>query len=397
MRTTGLSEAERRPRPGSQSALRGRNRQRIVDALREAGPLTQAELSRRTGLSAATISNIVRLLADEGAVSTDTTTSSGRRATSVRLSDDGRLVVGLDFGRRHARIVLVTPGYEVVAERAIELPRGYPALEGVRAVRDVLDDLMAERGVRRSAVLAAGLGMPGPIDRRSGTVVQGTILPEWIGVTADDLSEQLDIPVLLDNDANLGALAEVSWGAYSEVENLMFVKIGSGIGSGLIINGKPYYGNIGVTGEIGHTTINEQGAVCHCGNRGCLETVASTVVMLELLYRRAPGSRGTADIVRRALEGDPGTLRVLEDAGAAIGAALGNTANLINPEVILIGGPLAPIGPAFLEPIARSFGRHAVPRVGDSTAIAMGSLGDRAEALGGASLALRHVDALALL
>ncbi|TPW77350.1 ROK family transcriptional regulator [Schumannella soli] len=396
MRTTGLSEAERRPRPGSQSALRGRNRQRIVDALREAGPLTQAELSRRTGLSAATISNIVRLLADEGAVSTDTTTSSGRRATSVRLSDDGRLVVGLDFGRRHARIVLVTPGYEVVAERAIELPRGYPALEGVRAVRDVLDELMAERGVRRSAVLAAGLGMPGPIDRRSGTVVQGTILPEWIGVTADDLSEQLDLPVLLDNDANLGALAEVTWGAYSEVENLMFVKIGSGIGSGLIINGKPYYGNIGVTGEIGHTTINEQGAVCHCGNRGCLETVASTVVMLELLYRRQPGNHGTADIVRRAVEGDPGTLRVLQDAGSAIGAALGNMANLINPEVILIGGPLAPIGEPFLEPIARSFSRHAVPRVGDSTTIAMGSLGDRAEALGGASLALRHVDALAL-
>jgi predicted NBD/HSP70 family sugar kinase len=380
----------RRGRPGSQSALRGLNRQRIVDALIEAGPSTQADLARRTGLSAATVSNIVKLLLEDGTVAADAVTVSGRRATSIRLRENGSVVVGIDFGRRHARIVVVTPGYEVVAERAIELPRGYPALEGVLAVRDVLDRLMSEAGIARSAVLGVGLGMPGPIDRRTGTVVQGTILPEWIGVGRDDLESVLELPVLFDNDANLGALAEVTWGAHTAVQHLMFVKIGSGIGSGLILDGRPYRGNIGVTGEIGHITVDEQGAVCQCGNRGCLETVASTNVMLELLYQRAPGEHGTHDIVRRALEGDPGTLRVLEDAGAAIGAALGNVANLINPEVILVGGPLADVGDAIVQPIARSFGRHAVPRVAESTTIAVSSLGARAEALGAASLALRE-------
>lgn len=379
-----------RGRPGSQSALRGLNRQRIVDALTEGGAFTQAELSRRTGLSAATVSNIVRTLLEEGAVTASGTTSSGRRATSIRLAADGSVVAGFDFGRRHARVVVASPAYEVLTERIIELPRGYPALEGVTAAREVLDQLTRRAGIDRGRILGAGLGMPGPIDRRTGMVVQGTILPEWIGVARDDLESTLGLPVLFDNDANLGALAEITWGAHTAARNLMFVKIGTGIGSGLILDGRPYYGNIGVTGEIGHITIDEQGAVCQCGNRGCLETVASTTVMLELLYRASPGEHGTADMVRRALDGDPGTLRVLDDAGAAVGAALGSTANVVNPEVILVGGPLTALGDLLIEPIVRAFGRHAIPRVAESTRIEVSSLGDRAEALGAASLALRE-------
>ena len=380
-------------RPGSQSALRDRNRTRIVDALVDNGPSTQAELSRRTGLSAATVSNIVRRMLDEHSVTATETTSSGRRATSIRLRDDGSAVVGLDFGRRHARVVVVTPGYRVLAEETIELPLGYPALEGVSATRDVLDRLLAASDLDRSNVLGAGLGMPGPIDRRTGMVLQGTMLPEWIGVTTTDLERVLELEVLLDNDANLGALAEVTWGDYAGVEDLVFLKIGTGIGSGLILGGRPYYGHFGVTGEIGHTTVDERGAVCRCGKRGCLETVASTTVMLDLLFPRDPREHGTADIVRGALDGDAGTLRVLQDAGAAIGTVLGNTANLVNPEVILIGGPLAETGPALLEPVVRSFARHAVPYVAEATMIAISSLGDRAEALGAASLALRELAA----
>lgn len=376
-------------RPGSQSALRGLNRHRILDALGTHGALTQAELSRRTGLSAATVSNIVRTLAERGVVAVTATTSSGRRARSVRLCDDGTIVAGFDFGRRHARVVLVTPGYRVVAERAIELPPGYAAADGVAAAAGVFDELLAERCSTRAAVLGAGLGLPAPIDRRTHTVVQGTILPEWLGVTADDLTAQLGVPVLLDNDANLGALAQVTWGDHAAADSLVFVKIGTGIGSGLILAGRLYCGNIGITGEIGHTTILENGAVCHCGNRGCLETIASTSVMLELLSRNTPTITTTVDIVRSALAGDVGTLRVLDDAGSAIGSALGTLVNLVNPSVIVVGGPLAELGDVLLIPIRRSLRRHSVPTVADSTELSTSALGDRAEALGAASLALR--------
>ncbi|WBU36920.1 ROK family transcriptional regulator [Homoserinibacter sp. YIM 151385] len=386
----------RRPRrPGSQTALRQLNRDRIVGALAANGPLTQADLSRRTGLSAATVSNIVRLMIEDGAAAAEQITSSGRRAAAIRLLSDGEVVVGIDFGRRHARVVVVNPGYEVLGEAAIELPLGYPAMEGVDAAARVLRELLAHEHLENATVLGIGLGIPGPIDRRTSTVVQGTILPEWLGVTREDLEIRLGHPVLLDNDANLGALAEVTWGAHSAVDNLLFVKIGSGIGSGLIIDGRPYYGHTGVTGEIGHMAIDDYGAVCHCGNRGCLETVASTTVMMGLLSRSSPGLVTTGDIVQRALEGDAGTLRVLDDAGAAIGKALGSVANFVNPAVIVIGGPLADVGPVITEPIARSMRRHAIPLVGEATIVTTSSLGARAEALGGASLALRHARAAA--
>ncbi len=382
--------AEPTRNPGSQGALRELNQQRIIDALRSSGPATQAELSRQTGLSTATISNIVKAMAEGGLVDIEPTTSSGRRASSVRLKDTGAVAVGIDFGRRHFRIVIATEGHTVVDDEFVELPAGYRAEEGIDRAAALLTDLLDRHGIHPSSVLGVGVGVPGPIDRRSGTVVQGAILPEWVGIELGNLRERLHFPVLFDNDANLGALAEVSWGRHTGVSDLVFLKVGSGIGAGLILAGKSYYGSFGVTGEIGHETIFEHGMVCHCGNRGCLETVASTSVMIEHLSRPGGDRVSTADIVRNALDGDSATLRVLEDAGVAIGRALAGVANLINPAVIVVGGPLAELGDILLDPIRRGLVRHAVPVVGASTELAMSSMGDRAEALGAVSLVLRQ-------
>ncbi|MCU1556142.1 MAG: ArsR family transcriptional regulator [Microbacteriaceae bacterium] len=375
------------PNPGSQSALRQLNQQRLIDALLDSGPLTQAELARQTGLSNATVSNIVKTMAAAGAVETEPTTSSGRRALLVRLSNNGAVAVGIDFGRRHLRVVLTTLGYDLVAEEFVELPIGHRAIDGIDAAAVVLNRLLEQNGVKPTSVLGIGVGIPGPIDQRTGTVVQGAILPEWVGIRLRDLEEGLHFPVAFDNDANLGALAEVTWGPHNAVDNLAFVKIGSGIGAGLVLNGRLFYGSVGVTGEIGHETVTDHGIVCHCGNRGCLETVASTSVMIDLLSRGG-ATIGTPDIVRNALAGDSATLRVLDDAGVAIGRALASLANLINPEVIVIGGPLAGLGDILLRPIERGLVRHAVPTVGETTSLVMSSLGDRAEALGAAALVL---------
>jgi len=374
--------------PGSQSALRELNQRRIVDVL-GSGPSTQAELARATGLSTATISNLVKLMAAAGVVETEPTTSSGRRALSVRLSNTGAVAVGIDFGRRHLRVVISTLGYQVVAEEFLELPVGHGANESIDRAAELLSHLLDASGISAGSVLGAGVGIPGPIDRQKGTVVQGSILPEWVGIHLPDLQDRLGIPVLFDNDANLGALAEVTWGPHNSVDNLAFVKIGTGIGCGLILNGRTHYGNRGVAGEIGHDTAVENGVVCHCGNRGCLETVASTSVMIGLLGRGRPAPLTTSDIVRQALEGDPATLRVVDDAGVAIGRSLATVANLVNPEVIVVGGPLSALGAIFLEPIRRGLMRHAVPSVGDSTRLAMSALGERAEALGAAALVLQ--------
>lgn len=376
-------------RPGSQPALREQNQQRIIRALVSSGPQTQAELARQTGLSTATVSNIVKVMALGGVVSTMPTTSSGRRALSVILNDNGSVAAGIDIGRRHLRVVLAGLDYRVLQEEARPLPLGHSAAQGVEAAADLLDKLLDQGRISRSSLLGAGIGIPGPIDRRTGTVVQGAILPEWVGINIrETFGERLRVPVFVDNDANLGALAQVAWGPHSSVDNLMFMKIGSGIGAGLVLNGALFYGNVGITGELGHTTISEHGLVCRCGNRGCLETVASTSTMIELLSRGTTDSVSTSDIVTRALAGDTATLRVIDDAGLAIGRAVAHVANLINPELVVVGGPLTELGEILLQPIRRGLTRHAVPIIGETTTVRMSSLGDRAEALGGAAVVL---------
>ncbi|ALE05056.1 ArsR family transcriptional regulator [Arthrobacter sp. ERGS1:01] len=375
------------PKPGSQSALRKRNEQRITEVLRESGPLPQAELARVTGLSTATISNIVKTMVSAGVAETHPITSSGRRALAVTLLEAQQVAAGIDFGRSHVRVVLAGPGLTLRAERFQALPVGHLAAESISAAAVILAELLAENNIPRHLVMGAGVGVPGPVDHRTGTVIRGAILPEWVGLNiASALRDALDMPIYGDNDANLGALAQITWGEHRGIRDLTFLKIGSGIGAGLILNGSPYYGHTGITGEIGHATIFDQGLVCRCGNRGCLETVASTAIMIELLSREEPHPLTVRDIIARAKAQDTATLRVLDDAGTAVGRAMANVANMINPEVIVVGGPLAPLGEVLLGPIRRGLIRHAVPTIGESTTVVMSSLGDRAEALGAAAL-----------
>lgn len=379
--------------PGSQTALRGRNVRRVVETLIAQGSSTQADLARRTGLSKATVSSIVQALASGGLVATSPTTSSGRRAVMVHLEGRGAVAAGIDFGRRHVRVVLASLGREVVAEREIPLPLGHRGEVGIEAAAEVLDALLAETGIERRAVLGVGAGIPGPIDRLTGTIVEGEILPEWIGLNVlQALEERLQLPVFIDNDANLGALAQVTWGPHTGVENIVFLKIGTGIGCGLIIRGAPYYGHAGTAGEIGHTPVTDSGPLCRCGNRGCLELVASTSMLIDALGHGRDVPVTTDEIVRNALAGDAVTLRVIDDAGFAAGRALAGVANLVNPEVIVVGGPLAGLGEILLGPIRRGLLRFAMPLAGQRTTVAVSSLGDRAEALGAAALVIRQVD-----
>ncbi|PQZ92806.1 ArsR family transcriptional regulator [Arthrobacter sp. MYb227] len=380
--------------PGSQSALRSRNEQRVLATLRTHGTLTQAALARSTGLSTATISNIVKSLAASGRLDTSPITSGGRRALGVTVLEESEIAVGIDFGRSHIRVVLARAGFRLVDEIFEPLPIGHKAESTIARASTILDELCAKNGIERTQLVGAGIGIPGPIDQRTKTVIRGAILPQWVDLDINShLQDALGLPVHIDNDANLGALAQITWGEHQEVANLCFLKIGSGIGSGLILNGALHYGFLGITGEIGHSTIFDQGLICRCGNRGCLETVASTSIMIELLSRTETTPISIETIFERALLGDSATLRVIDDLGVAVGHALANVANLINPEVMVLGGPLAPLGELLLSPIRRGLMRHAIPVVGENTTLCMSLLGDRAEALGAAALVLRQLEA----
>jgi predicted NBD/HSP70 family sugar kinase len=369
--------------PGSQSALRATNRRRVLEHVVRAGSPTQAEIARHTGLSAATVSNIVRALTDEGLVELTATVSSGRRAQAVRISRSTGLAAGVDFGRSHVRIALAALSQEVVAEQEVPVRRGYPAAEGVQVARDVFHELLDSTGATRDDVVALGVGIPGPIDSRTGLVGSGSILPEWIGEPLQELVDgSFGMPALIENDANLGALAERTWGAARGVDDLVYIKISTGIGAGIVLNGRLYRGGSGTAGEIGHTTVNTMGPVCRCGNRGCLELEAAVPVILE----RLTASHGPDLTIDRVLDlldgGDVPTTRVIDGAGDALGVAVAGLCNLLNPSMIVIGGDLARANAPLLDSVRRVLRQVAVPSAVEHVRLAVSELGTRAQVLG---------------
>ncbi len=353
--------------------------------------MIQADLARATGLSAATVSNIVRDLTASGLLEVAPTVSGGRRARAVSLSSGaGAAAAGIDVGRRHIRIAVADLAYVVLGEDEVSIDAQLPAPQVISVVAAQFDALLRRLGVDPASLVAVGVGVPGPIDSRTGEVGSGSILPEWVGVNpAEAIGAALGRPVIVDNDANLGALAQVTWGAARGHRDVAYVKIATGIGAGLVIDGQVHRGSIGTAGEIGHLTMDEHGQVCRCGNRGCLETMASAGVVLELL-RSAHGPDLTiGDAVRMAVEGDAASGRVIGDAGRHVGVALAHLCNLLNPSMVVVGGILAEADEILLEPMRSTLRRYSIPPVAASTTVVRSPLGVRAEALGAVALALR--------
>ncbi|NED90430.1 ROK family transcriptional regulator, partial [Streptomyces sp. SID11233] len=318
--------------PGSQSSLHRANLERVVRAVRLAGSLTQAEIARTTGLSAATVSNIVRELREIGTVEVTPTSAGGRRARSVSLSGNAGIVIGVDFGHTHLRVALGNLAHQVLAEESEPLDVDASAAQGLDRAEEVVARLISATGVDEAKIAGVGLGVPGPIDVESGTLGSTSILPGWAGTRpALELSGRLGVPVHVDNDANLGALGELVWGAGRGVRDLAYIKVASGVGAGLVIDGRIYRGPGGTAGEIGHITLDEAGPVCRCGNRGCLETFTAARYVLPLLHSSHGADLTLERMVRLAREGDPGCRRVVGDVGRHIGSGVANLCNLLNP------------------------------------------------------------------
>lgn len=382
---------------GSQHALRLANMRRLCAVLRSDGAMTQTQLARATGLSNATVSNLVRVMSSDGSVRTSATTSSGRRAVLVHLVDGERpqVAIGLDIGRQHVRLVACTPARERLADVELPLVLGHEAAATIAVAATMFEDVLDQQGLDRGDVLGCGVGIPAPIDRRTGRIAPGALLPEWTGHPVRDLLERaLGVPVELENDANLGALAELSWGRHGDVTDLVFVKVATGIGAGIVVDSRLHRGRDGRTGEIGHTNIAEYGPVCRCGGRGCLEAIASSHTMLGLLAANRPHEPATLDnLVRLALEGDPGVVRIIEDAGLALGRVLGSAVNLLNPQLIVISGPITAVGEVLVERVRQGLARFTSPIVEGPAQVVTSALGGSAEALGGCELVLRGASA----
>jgi predicted NBD/HSP70 family sugar kinase len=383
--------------PGSTSSLRNANQQRVLDVLRGGivgasaegevrrpdGTFTQAELSRATGLAPATVSNIVRELTAVGLVETDP--GSGRRGSSVRLARGAGLVAGVDFGHSHVAVAVGDLTGRLLAEERRRLEAGHQHTEALDLAAAMLRSMTPAEAVVRHV----GMGLPAPVTQ--DVIRSSAIFPGWEGVDARAAAEQaLGVPVHVENDANLGALAEHRQGVGRGHDSSVFVKISSGVGAGIIIGNQLFHGAGGTAGEIGHLTLDDQGPLCRCGSRGCLEAYTSVGNVLAMMAGQLPQADLDA-VVSAARSGNVSAQRAFEDAGLHLGWGLASIVNLLNPSLVVVGGDMARAGELLLESARIGLRRHALDSVA-LTPVLASELGERASLVGAVLLAAERTE-----
>ena len=379
------------------TSLREGNRKRVIDALRVRGVASRADLARLTGLSRSTVSTIVGDLVESGlagereAALDDGEVHTGRPPVMVSLNRSAGVALGIDFGHRHLRVAVSDLSHTVLAETWCELDVDHSSKEGLDRAAEFVELVLDEAGAERDHVIGAAMGLPAPID--SGSVQEHSILPGWVGVdAAGEASDRLGLPVEVENDANLGALAEYTWGAAKRRSEVVYLKVSSGIGAGLISGGRLQHGVSGTAGEVGHMVITDGGPVCRCGNRGCLEAIASSRAVADLLSesRREPVS--PTQLLELSDGGDAAAQKLIGDAGQAIGVAVASLCNILNPKCVIVGGDLAAAGDVLLEPMRDVVTRMALPSAAADLELVAAVLGDRAEMLGALALVMHESD-----
>lgn len=359
----------------------------LLDALRRADALTQVELAAATALSPGTVSVTVAALEAEGLVRVAATTRSGRRARSVSLATPGGVLAGVHCYLDEARVVLDL-GDGVPVERTVPLPGGHRAERAVREARALLDDMLRATGTDPAAVAAVGVGLPAPVEVRTGRVAGSGVRSGWGPMVASPglLAPATGVPVVFDNDGNLGALAEARLGAGRGRGTVVHVALGEGVSGGIVVGGEVVHGRTGTAGELGHLTIDPDGPVCSCGNRGCLQVYAGSTAVLDLLLA-SHGPMSVADVLDRAADGDPGCRRVLSDVGRHLGTALASVCTVLDPDVLVVGGVLAAAGDLLLDPLREVLAERTAVTSGAVVDVVAGELGAAAPARGALLLA----------
>ena len=371
-------------------SLREEGRLRVLQALYNSVRTSRPELIRLTGLSRATVSALVAdlittgLVHEESGPSEQESRPTGRPAQPLSLRPTAAYAIGADIGHSHVRVVLCdlfgTPLWDAVEAKEVDRAPH----ETLDLTADLIHQAMREYGVPREKVLGLGAGIASPMDKSGALRAEG-IMPGWTGIRpAAELEQRTGLATQLTNDANAGALAERLYGAGRNTDDMVYVRLSAGIGAGIVTDGRLLLGIGGLAGEIGHLRAVRDGLVCRCGNRGCLETVASPVSIARLLEESWGQPVEPSDLATLLTTDNAGARRVVEDAGEAVGRALAGLVTLVNPQLIVIGGDLAAAGEILFEPIRLAIARGALPSAAKEVTVVAGELGPYAEVRGAA-------------
>ncbi|MBF7081665.1 ROK family protein [Desulfallas sp. Bu1-1] len=315
------------------------------------------------------------------------------------------LVVGVDLGG--TKILTVLAGMEGDVLARVKVPTG-AELGQEHVIDKIVETVQAallEAGAPAGSVKAVGMGVPGPVDADNGFIHFAPNLG-WRDVPLGEIMRRrLDLPVYMDNDANLAALGEHRYGAGRGAADMVYITVSTGVGGGLILGGRVYRGAGGGAGEIGHVTVAEDGPVCRCGNRGCLEAVASGTAMARRAAALVDEGRGAGilaaaggdknkisarAVARAARAGDAAALAILRDAGRYLGIAVAGLVNLLNPAAVVLGGGVMESAGLFWEPMLERVQRRSLPSSLEAVRIVRAALGGESGAMGAVALAIER-------
>ncbi len=373
---------------------------RLLAELRDEGPLSKAQLADRLQVSRTTIgAEVARLAEQELAGEVGPAASrGGRRSTLVDLDPSIRFV-GISIGATGMSVGVTDGRLAVLATRdqACDIRQGPEAVlaTALQCAREALADAGVDQPI------GAGVGVPGPVDFHRGVSVSPPIMPGWDGYPVRDaVSRELGCPVVLDNDVNVLAVGEQHAGVARGARDFLFVKIGTGIGCGIVIDGELYRGVDGCAGDIGHIRIDDFGPICACGNTGCLEAFSGGAALAREATEAARSKRSAvlaaildekgeltaADVGAAVAQGDPQAVQLIRDSGRRVGQVLATLVSVFNPGMIVIGGGVAGLGHALLAEIRGVTYRRSLPLATGSLPIVLSELGDEGGVIGAARL-----------
>jgi N-acetylglucosamine repressor len=376
----------------SQQQVKEQNRNLVLKILMECQSTSRAEIARVSYLTRTTVSDIVTGLLEEGLVTEIGTGSSigGKSPILLSLVADSRHLIGLDLAQNsfNAAVVNLRGQIRELVSKPIQGRNGEKALQ---VAYDVIDQLMEHSS---QPLVGISLATPGLVNTREGLVINAVNM-DWRNFPLGPLlQERYHLPIYVLNDCHAAAMGEYQYGGYPADANMIVVRVGRGIGSGIILNGQIFHGDSGYAGEIGHVVcVHGEGLPCRCGNFGCLETVASTTAVLQIAESLSPGSSGsllaenrgqiTLDVLERAFNaGDGLAQQIILTAGHYLGEVIANLVSAMNIDCVILTGIMTRFGQPWLEAVQETVRRNILPRLAQEITIEIGHLKDNEAILG---------------
>jgi len=383
------------------------NRSLILNLIKDKGPISRADISKITKLTRSTVSSIVDYLIGKDLIKEIGLTSSGvgRKAILLELNSKAYYSIGVDLGTLHTTVAITDLLGRV--ETKIEYPTDCQQDKDriIEKLIAAIHNIINNSGIKRKKIVGIGVAAPGLIDKK-GTML---ITPNfgWRDTPLREiLKREFHLPVFVDNNVNIMALAESEFGEGRGVKNFVFINVGMGIGAGVVINGELFHGESNCTGEIGHTTVDYNGPKCSCGNNGCLEVMASgSAIAKRAIKAIKEGNKSliselanhdlnkiSAEIVATAAnQGDKLGQSIMEGTGEYLGTGVANIINLFNPELVIIGGGVARAGDLIFEPLEKAVQKRAFSVSAEVAKIIPVSLGKDCTVIGAAALVLKEM------